>query len=85
MNVNGEDLRKDFVDLTVVGTPSTHISGVQLCEDEDLNVELVRTSDCREILPASRGNQGFMEAEKMKQSRPKKMKKTTQGCMHRLK
>ncbi|PHT68132.1 Potassium transporter 10 [Capsicum annuum] len=49
INVNGEDLRKDFEDLTVVGTPSTHISGVQLCEDEDVSPELVGTSEHREI------------------------------------
>ncbi|PHU04461.1 Potassium transporter 10 [Capsicum chinense] len=49
INVNGEDLRKDFEDLTVVGTPSTHISGVQLCEDEDVSAELVGTSEHREI------------------------------------
>lgn len=50
LNVNGEDLRKDFEDLTVVGTPSTHLSGVQLCEDEDVSAELVGTSERKEIL-----------------------------------
>ncbi|KAL3337144.1 hypothetical protein AABB24_029681 [Solanum stoloniferum] len=50
LNVNGENLRKDFEDLTVVGTPSTHLSGVQLCEDEDVSAELVGTSERKEIL-----------------------------------
>ncbi|KAH0675316.1 hypothetical protein KY285_023117 [Solanum tuberosum] len=50
LNVNGEDLRKDVEDLTVVGTPSTHLSGVQLCEDEDVSAELVGTSERKEIL-----------------------------------
>ncbi|WMV28694.1 hypothetical protein MTR67_022079 [Solanum verrucosum] len=50
LNVNGEDLRKDFENLTVVGTPSTHLSGVQLCEDEDVSAELVGTSERKEIL-----------------------------------
>ncbi|XP_015076403.1 potassium transporter 6-like [Solanum pennellii] len=50
LNVNGEDLRKDFEDLTVVGTPSTHLSGVQLREDEDVSAELVGTSERKEIL-----------------------------------
>ncbi|CAN4124253.1 unnamed protein product [Withania somnifera] len=50
LNVNGEDLRKDLEDLTIVGTPSTHISGVQLCEDEDVGAGLVGTSERREIL-----------------------------------
>lgn len=39
-----------FEDLTVVGTPSTHLSGVQFCKDEDVNAELVGPSERKEIL-----------------------------------
>lgn len=39
-----EDLSKDLEDMTVLGTPNTHISGVQLYEDNELNSESVGTS-----------------------------------------
>ncbi|KAJ8564643.1 hypothetical protein K7X08_001103 [Anisodus acutangulus] len=44
-----EDLSKDLEDMTVLGTPSTHISGVQLCEDNEVNSESVGTSKLREM------------------------------------
>ncbi|XP_055801729.1 potassium transporter 6-like isoform X4 [Solanum dulcamara] len=44
-----EDLSKDLEDMTVLGTPSTHISGVQLYEDNELNSESVGTSNLREM------------------------------------
>ncbi|MCD7459953.1 Potassium transporter 6 [Datura stramonium] len=44
-----EDLSKDLEDMTVLGTPSTHISGVQLYEDNEVNSESVGTSKLREM------------------------------------
>ncbi|KAK4371004.1 hypothetical protein RND71_010479 [Anisodus tanguticus] len=44
-----EDLSSDLEDMTVLGTPSTHISGVQVCEDNEVNSESVGTSKLREM------------------------------------
>ncbi|KAK4721236.1 hypothetical protein R3W88_011469 [Solanum pinnatisectum] len=44
-----EDLSKDLEDMTVLGTPNTHICGVQLYEDNELNSESVGTSKLREM------------------------------------
>lgn len=44
-----EDLSKDLEDMTVLGTPSTHTSGVKLYEDNEVNSESVGTSKLREM------------------------------------
>lgn len=44
-----EDLSKDMEDMTVLGTPSTHISGVQLYEDNEGNSKSVGTSKLIEM------------------------------------
>nr|XP_016483014.1 PREDICTED: potassium transporter 6-like [Nicotiana tabacum] len=44
-----EELSKDLEDMTVLGTPSTHISGVQLREDNEVSSESVGSSKLREM------------------------------------
>ncbi|XP_019228354.1 PREDICTED: potassium transporter 6-like [Nicotiana attenuata] len=44
-----DDLSKDLEDMTVLGTPSTHISGVQLREDNEVSSESVGSSKHREM------------------------------------
>ncbi|XP_022891523.1 potassium transporter 6-like isoform X5 [Olea europaea var. sylvestris] len=46
----GEDSVKQREEMMVVGTPSTHLDGIQVCEDNDVaNTELASTSELREI------------------------------------
>uniref|UniRef100_A0A5B6YFR3 Potassium transporter n=1 Tax=Davidia involucrata TaxID=16924 RepID=A0A5B6YFR3_DAVIN len=44
-----EDLTRDVEKMTVVGTPSTHAKGIQVCEDNVDNAESAGTSELREI------------------------------------
>ncbi|XP_009628773.1 potassium transporter 6-like isoform X2 [Nicotiana tomentosiformis] len=50
LNSNAADL-KNFEDITVVGTASTHVPGVQLREDEEVKSDSVGTTELREIHP----------------------------------
>ncbi|CAA3006944.1 potassium transporter 6-like isoform X1 [Olea europaea subsp. europaea] len=46
----GEDSVKQREEMMVVGTPSTHLDGIQVCEDNDVaNTELASTLELREI------------------------------------
>lgn len=46
----GKDSAKQREEMMVVGTPSTHQDGIQVCEDNDVaNIELASTSELREI------------------------------------
>ncbi|KAH6815620.1 K+ uptake permease 6 [Perilla frutescens var. frutescens] len=49
--VNGKDkdVRKQNEEMIVVGSPSTHLHGVQLCEDDGANRDMPGTSELREI------------------------------------
>lgn len=45
----GSDLVTPSEEMVVVGTPSTHLDGVQFCEDDAANAEMAGTSEVREI------------------------------------
>nr|XP_016493837.1 PREDICTED: potassium transporter 6-like isoform X2 [Nicotiana tabacum] len=51
LNSNAADL-KNFEDSTAVGTASTHVSRVQLREDDEVKSDSVGTSELREIHPS---------------------------------
>ncbi|KAG8366174.1 hypothetical protein BUALT_Bualt17G0049200 [Buddleja alternifolia] len=44
-----KNLAKQVEDMIVVGTPSTILDGIQLCEEEGANMEIPETSELREI------------------------------------
>lgn len=43
------DLATHSEQMVVVGTPSTHLHGIQLCEDDRANTDVAGTSELREI------------------------------------
>lgn len=50
--LNGKDkdiTKKQNEEMIVVGTPSTHLHGIQLCEEEGANPDMPGTSEVREI------------------------------------
>ncbi|KAL3835553.1 hypothetical protein ACJIZ3_010289 [Penstemon smallii] len=44
-----QDSGKQSEEMFVVGTPSTHLDGIQLCEENGSNEEMVGTSEVREL------------------------------------
>ncbi|KAI3452758.1 hypothetical protein Pfo_009421 [Paulownia fortunei] len=49
LNDADKDSAKQSEEMIVVGTPSTHLDGIQLCEDDGAHPEMPGTSELREI------------------------------------
>ncbi|XP_042049005.1 potassium transporter 6-like [Salvia splendens] len=49
LNGKDKDVTRQNEDMIVVGTPSTHLHGILLCEDDGVNPDVAGTSEHREI------------------------------------